>query len=497
MKSNQSIYKFLTGLVIIAFGVSCDKKLDELAPHNVNFEEQQFRTPGGFVKATIGNYVTIAGGTEFSPAYNLDYLWLNLSEFRGNNIKVIDAASTNSLNNSKELDAFTFSNSALKDYSYSHWYWRGAHRALLGINLVLKNVKEGETNVDILNAKGENLFLRSVLFFDLVRLYGKPYYQSPETNLGIPLILTPITDISSRPSRATVKETFDQIIKDLEEAAKLMTKKQNNSYAYKYAAYALLSRVYLYMGGTFTSPNANYNQKAIQYADSVIMNGGYSLLQGTAYANYYTSSNQNNTETVWAMNHTVQSSITSMTFQYPTLSGYTGSWARPSKEFIALLEPNDLRWNYYKKHVYPGNNEDTLQVVKYGINYTAIYTNSPTNYLRLAEMYLNRAEAKVKTGDNAGALSDLNVIRVRAGLSPASGLAGQALFDEILKQRRIELAFEGHNSFDYFRNGLTMVRNYTSFGSGPITVQASDPKVVLRIPQDEINFNPNLKQNEQ
>ena len=306
-----------------------------------------------------------------------------------------------------------------------------------------------------------------------------------------------MTDINSRPSRATVKETYEQIIKDLEGAAALMTKRPNNSYANRYAAYALLSRVYLYMGSTFAAPNTAYNQKAIQYADSVIMNGGYSLLQGTAYANYYTTSNQTTSETIWAMNDTVGSSITSMSFQYPTLSGYTGSWARPSKEFIALLEANDLRKNYYKKQVYPGNTEDTLQVVKYGINYTAIYTNSPTNYLRLAEMYLNRAEAKVKTGDNAGGIADLNVIRVRAGLSSVTGLSGQALFDEILKQRRIELAFEGHNSFDYFRNGLAMVRNYASFGSAPITVQATDPKVVLRISQDEINFNPNLVQNDQ
>jgi hypothetical protein len=497
MKSFKILYQVLASISIVVLFASCDKKLDELAPHNVNFEDQQFGTPNGYMKATIGNYATIAGGTEFSSAYNLDYLWLNLSEFRGNNIKVIDAASTNSLNNAKELDAFTFTNSSLKDFSYSHWYWRGAYRTLLGVNMVLKNVKEGETNVDILNAKGENLFLRSVLFFDLVRLYGRPYYQSPETNLGVPLILEPIVDINSRPSRATVKQTFDQIIKDLESAIKLMTKRPNNSYANKYAAYALLSRVYLYMGGTFATPNASFNQKAIQYADSVIMNGGYALLQGTAYSNYYNNSNQNNTETIWAMNHTVGSSITSMTFQYPTLSGYNGSWARPSKDFLALLDPSDLRNNYYKKQVYPGNTQDTLQVMKYGINYTAIYTNSPTNYLRLAEIYLNRAEAKVKTGDNGGALTDLNVIRVRAGLAPAIGLTGQALFDEILKQRRIELAFEGHNSFDYFRNGLSMVRNYTSFGSGAITIQATDPKVVMRISQDEINFNPNLVQNEQ
>ncbi|HEY0678287.1 MAG TPA: RagB/SusD family nutrient uptake outer membrane protein [Chitinophagaceae bacterium] len=497
MKSTIFIYRLLLAVSVIVAFASCEKKLDELTPHNVNFEDQQFLTKDGFLKATVGNYAAIAGGTEFSGAYNLDYLWLNLSEFRGNNIKVIDAASTNALNNAKELDAFTFTNSALKDYSFSHWYWRGAYRVLLGVNLVLKNVKEGETNADILNAKGENLFLRSVLFFDLVRLYGRPYYQSPETNLGIPLILAPITDINARPSRATVKETYDQIIKDLEMAAQLMYKKPNNSFANRYAAYALLSRVYLYMGGTFASPNAAFNTKAKQYADSVIINGGYSLLQGTAYANYYTISNQTNAETIWAMNHTVQTSITSMTFQYPTLSGYTGSWARPSKEFLNLLETGDLRNNYYKKHVYPGNATDTIQTVKYGINYTAIYTNSPTHYLRLAEVYLNRAEARVKTGDNTGALADLNVIRVRAGLLPASGLAGQALFDEILKQRRIELAFEGHNSFDYFRNGLTMVRNYSSFNSTPITIPATDPKVVLRIPQDEINFNPNLVQNDQ
>lgn len=497
MRSNIFLYKLILAVGLVTACASCDKKLDELTPHNVNFESQQFLTKEGFMKATIGNYAVLAGGTEFSAAYNLDYLWLNLSEFRGNNIKVIDIASTNALNNAKELDAFTFTNSALKDYSYSHWYWRGAYRALLGVNLVLKNVKEGETNPDILNAKGENLFLRAVLFFDLARLYGRPYYQSPETNPGIPLILEPITDINARPSRATVKQTYEQIIKDLEEAAQLMTKRPNNSYANKYAAYALLSRVYLYMGGTFASPNAAFNQKARQYADSVIMNGGYTLLQGTAYANYYTTSNQTNTETIWAMNHSVASSITSMTFQYPTLSGYTGSWARPSADFLNLLEPNDLRKNYYKRHIYPGNSTDTLQVVKYGINYTAIYNNSPTNYLRLAEMYLNRAEAKVKTGDDPGALADLNLIRTRAGLSPAAGLAGQALFDEILKQRRLELAFEGHNSFDYFRNGLAMVRNYASFGSGPMTIQATDPKVVLRISQDEINFNPNLVQNDQ
>lgn len=476
---------------------SCDKKLDELAPHDVNFEDQQFATKGGYLKATIGNYVLLTSGTDLGFAYNMDYLWLNLAEFRGNNVKLIDRASTNELSNARETDAFTFTNSALKDYSFSHYYWRAAHKALLGVNLVLKNIKADETDVDILNAKGENLFLRSVLFFDMVRLFGRPYYQNPETNPGIPLILAPIISLNDRPVRATVKETYDQVIKDLLEAATLMTKKKSNSYAGKYGAYALLSRVYLYMGGTMATPDNNFNQKAIQYADSVIMNGGYTLLQGIAYANYYMVSNQTNTETIWALNHSINQSITSQTFQYPTLPNYTGSWARPSSDFLNQLTAGDLRKNYYKVKLYPNNTTDTIQVEKYGIGYTAIYSNSPIHYLRLAEMYLNRAEAKVKTGDNNGALADLNVIRVRAGLTAASSLTGQSLLDEILKQRRIELAFEGHNSFDYFRNGLPMVRNYNSFGSNALTVSATDAKVVLRIPQDEINYNPNLVQNEQ
>ncbi len=477
--------------------ISCDKQLDKLHPHNVNFEDQQFLTKDGFLKATIGNYATLGGGTEFSSAYNMDAIWLNLAELRGNNVKVIDAASTSSFNNAREVDAFSFTNSESKDYGYSHWYWRAAYKTLLGINVVLKHINDQETNPEILNAKGENLFLRAVLFFDMVRLYGKPYYQSPETNLGIPLILAPITDINEKPSRATVKQTYDQIIKDLTDAAQLMTKRPVNSFANKYAAYALLSRVYLYMGGGFASPNAAFNQKAKLYADSVILNGGYILLQGTAYSNYYKSDNQNNTETIWAINHTIATTIIGMTFQYPTLSGYSGSWARPSKDFLSLLAPGDLRLNYYKRNIYPGNTTDTLQVAKYGINYTAIYSNSPLHYLRLAEMYLNRAEAEVKTGDNTNALIDLNTIRVRAGLAPATGLSGQTLFDEILKQRRIELAFEGHNSFDYFRNGLPMIRNYSSFGSNLISVNPTDPKVVMRLPQDEIIFNSNLVQNDQ
>ncbi|MCK7554160.1 RagB/SusD family nutrient uptake outer membrane protein [Chitinophaga sedimenti] len=131
------------------------------------------------------------------------------------------------------------------------------------------------------------------------------------------------------------------------------------------------------------------------------------------------------------------------------------------------------------------------------LGYVSLYSTSPNRYLRLAEVVLNRAEAAVKAGDNGAALIDLNTIRSRAGIGDTSNITGQPLFNEILKQRRMELAFEGHASYDYFRNGLPMVRNYTSGSSGAMTVAATDPKILMRVPADEITGNRNLSQNEQ
>jgi hypothetical protein len=259
------------------------------------------------------------------------------------------------------------------------------------------------------------------------------------------------------------------------------------------------------MSGTFAQPNAPSAQLAKQYADSVISNGGYVLLQGTAYSNYYTNSNQANTETIWAMNNdAVQSFIPRMLMQpagpYAGSTQYSTGQAKPSPDFLSLITTNDLRKNYYLRDKYPNNNIDTLSCMKYIYKYVntgVYYSNAPVHYLRLAEIYLNRAEAKVKLGDNTGALADLNIIHIRAGLLPLAGLSGQALFDAILAERRLELAFEGHNSYDYFRNGLPMVRSYNSFNSAPITINPTDPKVVMRISQDVLAENPNVVQNNQ
>lgn len=478
-------------LAILIVASACNKELDKLRPHNVTYEDQQFASPEGFTKAVWGACAAVAGNAVTNASFNYNDMQLFLSEAHGNNIKALDAGVN------KSTDAFNYLNSAEKDLSYTYEYWRGSYNITLLLNKILANVKEGETNAVILQAKGEALFLRAYVYFNMVRLYGRPYYQGAAQNPGVMLITTDNNGLGFAPPRASVKEVYDQVIKDLLDAIPLMKLPKSNSFASKYAAYALLSRVYLYMGGTFAQPDQAANQKARQYADSVILNGGYALLQGAAYTAYYNTDNPGNPEDIFAVNTQYKNGLISNLYAMPSQINYSGGLYRPSPDLLGLLREGDLRKRFYIKNVTPGNPDDSLACVKYMMGYVSLYSPSPARYLRLAEIYLNRAEAAVKSGDNGAALADLNTIRVRAGIGDTTGISGQGLFDEILKQRRLELAFEGHVSFDYFRNGLPMVRNYTSGNSGAMTIQANDPKILMRIPADEITGNVNLKQNEQ
>lgn len=314
-------------------------------------------------------------------------------------------------------------------------------------------------------------------------------------------------DLVNKYYQALAKQAADRKknAQDKNDKGENLTQQKVSSYAGKYAAFALLSRVYLYMSGTFTSPDLNYAKLAEQAADSVIMNGGFTLLQATAFQNFYNISNQGNAEVIWAVNHDVAQTTLPMLLNQPAgvyagHPSYSTGQVKPSPDLLGLLDDNDLRWNFYKVDKYRNNVTDTLSTWKYYYKYLntgVYYSSAPFNHLRLAEIYLNRAEARIKQGNNDGALSDLNAIHTRAGHDALTGLSGQALFDAILWERRLELAFEGHIGYDYFRVGLPMVRSYPSFNSNPITIAATDPKVVMRISQDVMIENNKLTQNDQ
>lgn len=178
-------------------------------------------------------------------------------------------------------------------------FWDYSYKAIAQSSNIMKLVAEGQSP-EIDSKLGECYFLRGMFYFYLCRAYGRPYYQSPETNLGVPIVNgTPDDVFGELPDRSTVKETYAQVISDLEKAAALITENNGPSYASKEAAWALLSRVYLYMSGTFDNPNHEYARLCIEYADKVINSGVYSLLSRDEFMKYNTYLPENNKESIF------------------------------------------------------------------------------------------------------------------------------------------------------------------------------------------------------
>lgn len=126
---------------------------------------------------------------------------------------------------------------------------------------------------------------------------------------------------------------------------------------------------------------------------------------------------------------------------------------------------------------------------------------SPT-VSRLAEMYLNKAEAYAKLGSNQSALDNINILRTRANVSEYSISSipeGQNVLGVVLEERRLELAFEGHRKFDVYRNGMTMDRRYPGThlnNANPFfEIEATNNVAIELIPEQQILIQPTLEQN--
>ncbi|KLT70289.1 RagB/SusD family nutrient uptake outer membrane protein [Flavobacterium sp. ABG] len=462
-------------------------------------------------------------------------------------------------------------------------FWNNSYKIISQSSDLMKMIAEGENPV--LDQKlGEAYYLRGMLYFYLGKTYGRPYAQSPETNLGVPIVNGLPEDIAniSLPDRATVKATYEQAISDLKKGEALMSENRTAAYATKEAAQAMLSRVYLYMSGTYETPNQEYATLSIDYAKKVILSGRYNLLSRADFMKYNTfapdASGQ--TETIFAVKR-VASEFSGYDHyygiggMYANLQGQGWGEMYASAEYLDLLRKSglkkDARWafiepqyaldasnnktvafrfitdafnaagtqtgfNYIQqplKTKTDGSYYITIANVDYNLtvvnaaenNYSISYAGKtyvgekdymmllnrvyPMFYItkcslqdndshlhspiisRLAEMYLNMAEAYAKKGDYGNALTNLNVIRERAivggGYTSLNSTNAAQLIDE---ERQLELAFEAQRGYDVYRNGQTMTRRYPGPHLPLIDVPATSLRVVQYIPQSEINAYP-------
>ncbi|WP_242916809.1 RagB/SusD family nutrient uptake outer membrane protein [Pontibacter liquoris] len=343
--------------------------------------------------------------------------------------------------------------------------WISGYQAINLLNNVLASIdKVDEADRD--RVEGEAKFLRGLAYFDLVRLYGNDWNNGdPNANLGVPLVLTPTLQIdeNSYVSRATVAEVYNQVLADLNDAkAKLPDTK--SFYANTYAASAILSRVYLQKG--------DYVNAAAE-ATTVIGSGSYALVPN--YADLFPNPGavhvENTSEDIFALQVTPQQGSNSLNEFYAS-SDFGGRGDIEIKPgFIAQYEAKDERANTFYDD---GGSTRTSK-------FDNLYGN--VKVIRLAELYLTRAEANLRLGTTTGdtPLNDINKIRTRAGLASVTSVT----VEDVLKQRELELAFEGgFFLFDAKRTGRNI-------GSAPSTA----PNFVFPIPQREIYANPNMTQN--
>ena len=237
-------------------------------------------------------------------------------------------------------------------------FWDYGYKGIAQASNIINMIEEGQS-AEIDNQLGECYYVRGMLYFYFVRAYGRPYYQAPDKNLGVPIVNgTPENVMGDLflEDRATVQATYEQVISDLKKAEQLMTIDKGAAYASKGAAQAMLSRVYLYMSGTYEKPNTQYAQMAVEYADKVINSGNYSLLSRDNFMKYNTFTPENNDESIFvvkcvASEYSGYDHYYGIGGMYANIGGMGWGEMYASAKYIDLLNEtgrNDWRPDNYK-----------------------------------------------------------------------------------------------------------------------------------------------------
>jgi starch-binding outer membrane protein, SusD/RagB family len=411
--------------------------------------------------------------------------------------------------------------------------WSGSFAAINQINNTIAAISGGgispaPTQADQDRWLGQLYFLRGLYYFDLIRVYGyvPGAVVAANDRGGVPLsttgIATSAAALAWKPSRAPIADVYAQIVKDLiASESRLTFPGLGVNVANKAAAQALLSRVYLY--------SKNYTESK-KWSDAVITLASSKLATTANYVAQWRG--ETHTETLFqirfatpaeniGVNESLQTSFTTLVTPgnqaatggfgdvVPTITmlndlGITLTGGNSTTVFAlnhtVASRSTDVR-NLMFEPGTAGRGNIKVECTKYiGKNGTINLDNVPV--LRISEALLNRAEAQATAGSAvlnlAGALSDLKALKARrytdytgSAQETADNAMTQAqLLEEILRQRRIEFAFEGHRFFDLKRLGRDLVKapHYN-------TVAFTDIRILPALPQSDIDGNSNLKQN--
>ena len=463
------IRKILIAIIAIASFTSCKKVIESEPTHQLD-GTTRFETIEDFDFALTGAYALFRSGNYYGSGSNA---FVNLPDMISDNLN----ETSESLGNYQNMSTWRYA----EDEPNIAATWQAAYRVTSQANLLLGNIdKFSATDAGAVNRiKAQALAIRAMVHFDLLRYWVEDYDRN-STKPGIPYIT--VFDYEQKPARGTVKETYDHIEGDLQQARGLINSGLDKTINATGKAYidiqginAIMARVFLY---------SNQLDSAIKYSTIVI--NAIPLASRTNFPNIWTDASTS--EVIWTVSFNAgEGRIGDPVYFVPN----NRSSYRPNPALVNLYDQvNDIRYSSYFQL-----RSNRLVVSKYLAKAAQVpRPDGITNFkaFRTGEMYLIRAEANARKGgaNEVTALTDLNTLRAaRIAGFVAGAETGAALINAIALERRKELICEGHRWFDLKRTTKTISRSSCSVFC---TLDASNRAWTWPLPIAEINANPNI-----
>ncbi len=497
----RTLYKITASIFLVAFAASCKKNLD---------------IPS---RGSIDASIALGTKTGIDNAINSVYSILKRETHYGRDLfSVTDAMADIAFANGRSSRLLGENrNTALSNVLI----WQGSYTAINEINLTLEAAPKitDATTADKARWEGELKFLRAFYYFDLVRNYSYiPTFLVPAQDKGgVVINLKGFNSAAGAtvyaPSRSSLVDCYSQIWTDLYASINsLSNANKGRNYASKHAALALGSRIALYEG--------NWQRADSMATAAINLTGGIGSMTNTTnyVSGWRAADHPEGIFQVWFATLAENLGVnTSLAATHTTLSA-PGAF-NGVRQGQGDLMPNGFLLTQLGISGFPSglaqapappaltySNDIRNKLFEWGVNASGHYVectkwlgkNGGPNWdntvvLRWPELYLNRAEARYRLTNEAGAWTDLNLIRTNRYVGfvvPGVALTGQPLLDEIWKQRMLEFAFEGHRFYDLKRNGLSIIKTNPA-----VNMPATDYRVLPRIPTSEVDGNPNMAQN--
>jgi len=388
-------------------------------------------------------------------------------------------------------------------------HWSNIYNAISKANLVIERV-DAITDITLSDErrrqiKGEALFLRAYHYFTLVKLWG-----------GVPLITNTIVSTNLENvniPRATVQEVYDQILTDLETAANLLPQTYGNdasinkARATEGAVNALAAKVIM------QSPTPDYN-KALQHIIAVENSAAnYRLID---YNQLFDGNNYNNAESILEIQYLGgnEGNYGPQLLLPPSISG--DAWRKFATPSVDVVNAFDDEGDNIRKNAailfetvnwsdeFWGNTSGSSVPFGYKMKNANGFASADRQYLlRLGDILLLKAEALTELGQISNAVIEVNKIRNRVSLpnlTPQQQASQAILKETILKERRLELFLEGQRWDDLvrYKKIVTTMNNLIEIdlrNGNPVRYNMTEAKILLPIPQQELDRNPALTQN--